>query len=162
MFAGKYIFDDIYVDPFTFVPEPANGAPEADSTAGDAHTIMPSWDWDAGSWTGPSANLARYTSKVWHPVSHPDSNDYAGVCAGHGAPHAASQLEPGSALRFADIFKARNAGDPLWPQWGRAAEWTNFAPRVGLGYAFGTDRPVMVRRDLEFLYAASGNFISRR
>jgi len=26
MFAGKYIFDDIYVDPFTFVPEPANGA----------------------------------------------------------------------------------------------------------------------------------------
>jgi len=77
LYSGEYLFDDIAVNPLTFVP--MHGGLELTPLRAYAHTIMPSWDWDAGSWTGAPANVARYYMQNFrNPVSHPDSNDYAG------------------------------------------------------------------------------------
>ena len=155
MFAGKYIFDDIYVDPFTFVPEPANGGNlKLTPLRAYAHTIMPSWDWDAGSWTGPSANLARYYEQSFgNPVSHPDSNDYAAFVQDTArlTPHLSLSL--GARYDLQTFSKQGMQVNPLWLQVGKMPlNGTNFAPRVGLGYAFGTDRPVMVRAGFGIFY----------
>jgi len=51
--------------------------------------------------------------------------------------------------------------NPLWPAAGKMPlKETNFAPRVGIGYAFGNERPLMVRRIWNFLYPRSGIYQS--
>jgi len=43
--------------------------------------------------------------------------------------------------------------NPLWPQAGKMPlRETNFAPRVGIGYALGNDRPLMVRAGFGIFY----------
>ncbi|MGO9404441.1 MAG: carboxypeptidase regulatory-like domain-containing protein [Terriglobales bacterium] len=155
MFGGKYIFDDIYVDPFTFVPEPANGGSlKLTPLRAYAHTIMPSWNWDAGSWTGPPANLARYYEQNFgNPVSHPDSNDYAGFVQDTArlTPHFTLSL--GARYDLQTFSKNGLVSNPLWAPAGKMPlRGTNFAPRVGIGYAFGNDRPVMVRAGFGIFY----------
>ncbi len=155
MFGGKYIFDDIYVDPFTFVPEPANGGNlKLTPLRAYAHTIMPSWDWDAGSWTGPPANLARYYEQNFgNPVSHPDSNDYAAFVQDTArlTPHLTLSL--GARYDLQTFSKKGMESNPLWPQAGTMPlRGTNFAPRVGIGYAIGNDRPLMVRAGFGIFY----------
>jgi len=155
MFGGKYIFDDIYVDPFTFAPEPANGGNlKLTPLRAYAHTIMPSWDWDAGNWTGPPANLARYYEQNFgNPVSHPDSNDYAAFVQDTArlTPHLTLSL--GARYDLQTFSKKGMESNPLWPQAGKMPlRGTNFAPRVGIGYAIGNDRPVMVRAGFGIFY----------
>jgi len=155
MYGGKYIFDDIDVDPFTFVPEPSNpGNLKLTPLRAYAHTIMPSWDWDAGSWTGPTANLARYYEQNFgNPVSHPDSNDYAAFVQDTArlTPHLS--LSMGVRYDLQTFSKNGMESNPLWPQAGKMPLLgTNFAPRVGIGYAFGNDRPLMVRAGFGIFY----------
>ena len=155
LFGGKYIFDDIHVDPFTFVPEPANsGNLRLSPLRAWAHTVMPSWDWDAGSWTGPSANLARYYEQNFgNPVSHPDSVDYAAFVQDTArlTPHLT--LSMGARYDLQTFSKKGILTNPLWAQVGRMPlNGTNFAPRVGLGYALGSRRPVMVRAGIGIFY----------
>ena len=155
MYGGEYFFDDIYVDALTFAPEPANGGSlKLTPLRAYAHTIMPSWNWDAGSWTGPSANLARYYEQNFgNPVSHPDSNDYAAFVqdTARVTPHLSLSL--GARYDLQTFSKKGMASNPLWPQVGKMpVPGTNFAPRVGIGYAFGNDRPVMVRAGFGIFY----------
>jgi hypothetical protein len=43
--------------------------------------------------------------------------------------------------------------NPLWPAAGKMRlQEKNFAPRVGLGYAIGDDRPLMVRPGFGIFY----------
>jgi hypothetical protein len=43
--------------------------------------------------------------------------------------------------------------NPLWPAQGKMPlQEKNFAPRVGLGYAIGDDRPLMVRAGFGIFY----------
>ncbi len=155
MYGGEYYFDDIYVDPLTFAPEPANGNNlRLTSLRAYAHTIMPGWDWDAGSWTGPSVNLPRYYMQNFgNPVSHPDSNDYAGFAQDTArlTPHLSLSL--GARYDLQTFSKKGLVGNPLWPQAGKMPlRGTNFAPRVGIGYAFGDVHPVMVRAGFGIFY----------
>jgi hypothetical protein len=152
LYGGEYFFDDISVDPFTFVPmrEGLHLTP----LRAYAHTIMPSWDWDAGSWTGPPANLARYYMQNFgNPVSHPDSNDYAAFVQDTARLTPKFSLSMGVRYDLQTFSKKGMESNPLWPQAGKMPlRETNFAPRVGIGYAFGNDRPLMVRAGFGIFY----------
>jgi hypothetical protein len=145
LFGGEYFFDDISVNPFTFVP--MEEGLQLTPLRAYAHTIMPSWNWDAGSWTGPPANLARYDEQNFgNPVSHPDSNDYAGFVqdTARVTPHFSLSL--GARYDLQTFSKKGMMSNPLWAQAGKMPlNGMNFAPRVGIGYSFGNARPVMVR-----------------
>ncbi len=145
LFGGEYFFDDISVNPFTFVP--MEEGLQLTPLRAYAHTIMPSWNWDAGSWTGPPANLARYYEQNFgNPVSHPDSNDYAGFVqdTARVTPHFSLSL--GARYDLQTFSKKGMMSNPLWAQAGKMPlNGMNFAPRVGIGYSFGNARPVMVR-----------------
>jgi hypothetical protein len=152
LYSGEYLFDDIAVNPLTFVP--MHGGLELTPLRAYAHTIMPSWDWDAGSWTGAPANVARYYMQNFgNPVSHPDSNDYAGFVQDtvRLTPHFTLSL--GARYDLQTFSKRGMVSNPLWPAAGKMPlKETNFAPRVGIGYAFGNERPLMVRAGFGIFY----------
>ena len=87
--AGSIFYDDISVNPFTFVP--MHGGLELTPLRAWAHNVP-----------------RYYVQNFGNPVSHPDSNDYAGFVQDTRAVDAAFHLEPGSALRSADIFEDGN------------------------------------------------------
>lgn len=152
LFAGEYIFDYIVVDPWTF--QPVHGGVELTPLRAWAHTVMPSWNADAGSWIGPPANLARYyVQNFGNPVSHPDSNDYAAFAQDtiRITPHFSASL--GMRYDLQTFSRAEMVRNPLWPLAGQMPEPDkNFAPRVGLAYAFGDRRPVVMRAGFGVFY----------
>jgi hypothetical protein len=155
LYGGEYLFDDIDVNQFTFVPE--NGGSNSlklTPLRAWAHTVMPSWDGDAGSWTGPSANLARYyIQNFGNPVSHPDSNDYSAFVQDTRRMTPHFTLSVGLRYDLQTFSKTGLVGNPLWPAAGKMPlPETNCAPRVGIGYAFGNDRPLMVRAGFGIFY----------
>ena len=152
LYSGEYLFDDIAVNPLTFVP--MHGGLELTPLRAYAHTIMPSWDAHARSWTGPPANLARYYEQNFgNPVSHPDSNDYAGFVQDTARLTPKFSLSLGTRYDLQTFSKKGMVRNPLWPQAGKMPlRGTNFAPRVGIGYALGDDRPLMVRAGFGIFY----------
>jgi hypothetical protein len=79
-------------------------------------------------------------------VSHPDSNDYAGFVQDTARLTPHFSLSMGARYDLQTFSKKGMVGNPLWAQVGRMPlNGMNFAPRVGIGYAFGDDHPVMVR-----------------
>ncbi|MFY9676820.1 MAG: TonB-dependent receptor [Terriglobales bacterium] len=152
LYNGEYIFDYISVNPWTFVPmqEGLNLSP----LRAWAHTVMPSWNFDAGSWTGPVANLPRYyVQNFGNPISHPDSNDYAAFA--QDTVRLTNHLSASLGVRY-DLQTFSHAGlvsDPLWPLAGHLPQPNkNFAPRIGLAYAIGDKHPVMVRAGFGVFY----------
>ncbi len=152
LYGGEYLFDNIVVNPLTFVP--MHGGVSLTPLRAYAHTIMPSWNWDAGSWTGPTDNLARYyVQNFGNPVSHPDSNDYAGFVQDTARLTPHFTLSMGARYDLQTFSKAGMVSNPLWPQAGKMPlRETNFAPRVGIGYAIGNERPLMVRAGFGIFY----------
>ena len=121
LYGGEYLFDNIDVNQFTFVPENGGGnSLKLTPLRAWAHTIMPSWDGDAGSWTGPPANLARYyVQNFGNPVSHPDSNDYSGFVQDtrRMTPHFTLSL--GVRYDLQTFSKKGMISNPLWPAAGK-------------------------------------------
>ena len=153
LFGGEYIFDFIAVDPWTF--QPMHGGLELTPLRAWAHTVMPSWNADAGTWTGPSANLARYyVQNFGNPVSHPDSNDHAAFV--QDTVRLTRRLSVSLGVRYdrQTFGRAGLVSNPLWPATGMLpSPGKNFAPRVGLAYAIGDQRPLVVRAGFGIFYA---------
>ncbi len=152
LYGGEYYFSNISVDPLTFVP--MRRGLYLTPLRAYAHTIMPSWNWDAGSWTGPPANVARYYMQNFgNPVSHPDSNDYAAFAQDTARLTPKLSLSLGVRYDLQTFSKKGMVSNPLWPQAGKMPlRETNFAPRVGIGYALGDDHPLMVRAGFGIFY----------
>src|SRR5208337_1184351 len=113
LYGGEYLFDDIKVDPFTF--DPMHGGLALTPLRAWAHTIMPSWNWDAGNWTGPPANLARYyIQNFGNPVSHPNSNDYAGFVQDTARLTPHFTLSMGVRYDLQTFSKMGMVSNPLW------------------------------------------------
>jgi hypothetical protein len=152
LYGGEYLFSNIKVDPFMF--DPMHGGLALTPLRAWAHTVMPSWNADAGNWTGPPANVARYyVQNFGNPASHPDSHDYAGFVQDTArlTPHFTLSL--GARYDLQTFSKAGMLSDPLWPAAGKMpSRETNFAPRVGIGYAIGDVRPLMVRAGFGLFY----------
>ncbi len=152
LYGGQYSFDNIKVDPFSF--DPMHGGLALTPLRAWAHTIMPSWNADAGNWTGPPANVARYyLQNFGNPVSHPNSNDYAGFVQDTARLTPHFTLSMGARYDLQTFSKAGMVSDPLWPAAGKMpTRETNFAPRLGIGYAIGDERPLMVRAGFGLFY----------
>lgn len=152
LYRGEYIFDYIGVNPWTF--QPMHGGLELTPLRAWAHTVMPGWNADAASWTGPSTNLARYyVQNFGNPVSHPDSNDYAAFV--QDTVRLTKRLSASLGVRYdlQTFVQAGRVGNPLWPLAGWMPEPDrNFAPRIGFAYAIGDRRPIMVRAGYGLFY----------
>ena len=134
LYDGKFLYDDIAVDPFTFVAE--HGGLELTPLRAWAH------------------NVPRYYEQSFgNPVSHPDSNDYSGFVQDtvRLTPHFSLSL--GARYDLQTFSKAGMMSNPLWAGVGKMPlQQKNFAPRAGIGYAFGDDRPIMVRAGFGIFY----------
>ena len=146
LYNAEYIFDYIEVNPWTFAPVATQGL-ELTPLRAWAHTVMPNWNADAASWTGPSANLARYyVQNFGNPVSHPDSNDFAAFV--QDTVRLTKQISVSLGVRYdlQTFARTGRVSNPLWPLAGWMPEPDkNFAPRIGFAYAIGDRRPIMVR-----------------
>ncbi len=134
LYGGEYFYDDIAVNPFTFVPE--HGGLELTPLRAWAHNVPRYYEQNFGS-----------------PVSHPDSNDYAAFAQDtvRLTPHFTLSL--GARYDLQTFSKKGMVSNPLWtPEGKMPLNGTNFAPRVGIGYALGNDRPVMVRAGVGIFY----------
>jgi Carboxypeptidase regulatory-like domain len=134
LYGGEYLYDDISVNPFTFVPQ----------HQGLQLTPLRAW----------AHNVPRYYIQSFgNPVSHPNSNDYSGFVqdTARVTPHFTLSL--GARYDLQTFSKTGMVSNPLWPQAGKMPlNETNFAPRLGIGYAFGDSHPVMVRAGFGIFY----------
>ena len=134
LFGGEYIYDNIPVDPWTFTP--MHGGLEL--------TPLRAWAHD----------LPRYyVQNLGNPVSHPDSNDYAAFV--QDTVRLTRSLAVSLGVRYdLQTFGSRGlVGNPLWPAAGKMpSSRDNFAPRVGLAYAIGVQRPLMLRAGFGIFY----------
>jgi hypothetical protein len=135
IFGGEYIFDHIKVDRFTFQPE----------TYGAEITALRAY----------AHNVPRYYIQNFGPASsRPDTNEYS--LFAQDTLRLGEHLALSLGLRY-DLQAFRESGlkaDPLWPQSGRVPnDANNFAPRVGVAWSLGNDRPVMVRAGYGIFYA---------
>jgi hypothetical protein len=134
LYGGEYYYDDISVDPFTFAPQ--HGGLELTPLRAWAHNVP-----------------RYYVQSFGNPVSHPDSNDYAGFVQDTARVTPHFTLSMGARYDLQTFSKKGMVSNPLWPGAGKMPlNETNFAPRVGIGYAFGDDRPVMVRAGFGIFY----------
>ncbi len=134
LYGGEYLYDSIKVNPFTFVP----------MHGGLNLTPLRAW----------AHNVPRYyIQNFGNPVSHPNSNDYAGFVQDTArlTPHFTLSL--GARYDVQTFSRTGMVSNPLWPAAGKMPlQEKNFAPRVGIGYALGDDRPLMVRAGFGIFY----------
>ncbi len=134
LYGGEYFFDDVSVNPFTFVPQ----------HQGLQLTPLRAW----------AHQVPRYYEQNFgNPVSHPDSNDYAAFLQNtlRVTPHLTLSL--GARYDLQTFSKKGMLSNPLWTPAGKMPlDGTNFAPRVGIGYALGNDHPTMVRAGFGIFY----------
>ena len=140
LFGGEYLYDNISVNPFTFVP----------MHAGLVLTPLRAW----------AHNVPRYyVQNFGNPASHPDSNDYAAFAQDTArlTPHFSLSL--GARYDLQTFATMAMSNIPLWAPAGKMpSRETNFAPRIGIGYAIGDDHPIMVRAGIRnFLHAHSAD-----
>jgi hypothetical protein len=138
LFGGEYFYDDISVNPWS-LPIPFEPMHE-----GLELTPLRAW----------AHNVPRYYEQNFgNPVSHPNSNDYSAFVQDTTrlTPHFSLSL--GARYDLQTFSKTGMASNPLWSQVGKMpSPGTNFAPRVGIGYAIGNDRPLMVRAGFGIFY----------
>ena len=138
LFGGEYLYDDISVNPWSLP------IPFAPMREGLKLTPLRAW----------AHNVPRYYEQNFgNPVSHPNSNDYSAFVQDTTrlTPHFSLSL--GARYDLQTFSKTGMVSNPLWSQVGKMPlPGMNFAPRVGIGYAIGNDRPLMVRAGFGIFY----------
>ena len=133
-FGGEYIFDPINVDPFTF--QPLIGGLTLTPLRAYAHQVP-----------------HHYIQNVGSAVSHPNSNEYAAFA--QDTIRVNDHLGVTAGVRYdLQTFSTKYLKtNPLWPDYGKVPlDLNNFAPRVGLSYSFGGQRPFVGRAGYGLFY----------
>ncbi|PYX28412.1 MAG: hypothetical protein DMG80_16720 [Acidobacteria bacterium] len=134
LFGGEYLYDNVSVDPFTFVPE-HGGLPL---------TPLRAWAHDVPRY---------YLQSFGNPVSHPNSNDYSAFV--QDTIRVTGRLAVSLGLRYdMQTFNSKDlVNNPLWPASGKMpADKNNFSPRVGFAYSIGDQRPLVMRGGFGIFY----------
>jgi len=134
LFGGEYIYDNVSVDPWTFVP--MHGG----------LTLTPLRAWAHGV---PRYYLQNFGT----PVSHPDSNDYSAFA--QDTVRVSGRLAFSLGVRYdLQTFGSKGlASNPLWGPAGKMPSDTdNVSPRVGVAYSIGNQRPLVIRGGFGFFY----------
>ncbi len=139
-FGGEYLFYPIKVDPFTFVP--TEGGLELTPLRAYAHEV-------------PHYYIQNFGSAV----THPDTNEYAAFVQDTIRVTQHFALNLGVRYDLQTFTTKGLVSNPLWPDSGKVPfNPYNFAPRVGLAYAFGEHRPLVSAGGLwVVLYPNSAN-----
>jgi hypothetical protein len=119
LFGGEYYFDNIKVNPFTFVPQ-IGGLPLTPLRA-YAHDVP-----------------RYYIQNFGSAVTHPDTNEYSWFM--QDTARVSNHLAMSMGVRYdLQTFNAKNlVTNPLWPDSGKVPRLTNnFSPRIGLAYSVG-------------------------
>ncbi len=134
LFGGQYIFQNIKVNPWTFVPW-VYGL-ELTPLRAYAHTV-------------PRYYLQNFGSTT----THPDTNEYA--LFAQDTLRLGNHLALMLGLRY-DLQTFRDQGavsSPYWPDAGQAPRDTNnLAPRMGFSFSSGGARPLVVRGGYGLFY----------
>jgi hypothetical protein len=131
---GEYIFDLIKVNPFTFEPQ----------EAGLLLTPLRAYAHDVPKY---------YIQNFGNQSSHPDTNEYSGFLQDtiRATSHLAISL--GGRYDLQTFTKKGLLTNPLWPDSGKIPfNPSNVAPRVGVAYSFGNERPLVVRAGYGWFY----------
>jgi len=127
LFGGDYIFDELRVNPFTFVPQ-VRGLTLTPLRA-YAHQV-------------PQFYIQNFGSAE----AHPDTNEYAVFV--QDTVRLTNSFAISLGLRY-DLQTFNRAGlvsNPLWPDSGKLPRDTNnLAPRFGFAWSLGEQRPLVVR-----------------
>jgi hypothetical protein len=131
---GEYIFDPIKVNPFTFEP----------MEAGLLLTPLRAYAHDVPKY---------YIQNFGNQSSHPDTNEYAGFVQDtiRATDHLAVSI--GGRYDLQTFTRKGLLTNPLWPDSGKIPfNPFNVAPRVGLAYSIGDERPLLVRAGYGWFY----------
>ena len=134
LYGGEYIYDNISVNPFTFEPE----------HGGMQITPLRAWAHDVPRY---------YLQNFGNPVSHPNSNDYAGFL--QDTVRLTGRLALSLGVRYdLQTFNSKDlVNNPLWPASGKMpSDQNNFSPRVGVAYSIGDQRPLVFRGGFGIFY----------
>jgi hypothetical protein len=134
MFGGEYIFDNIKVDPWTFAP--MRGGMEITPLRAYAHQVP-----------------RYYMQNFGSAVSHPDSNEYAWFL--QDSIRVTNRLAVSLGARYdLQTFSTKELqSNPLWPDSGKVPnDRNNLAPRIGIGYSIGDERPLVIRAGYGMFY----------
>jgi outer membrane receptor protein involved in Fe transport len=133
-FGGEYIFDPIKVDPFTFKPEV--GGLELTPLRAYAHQVP-----------------HYYVQSFGPATSHPDTDEYAGFA--QDMIRVTEHFDVSLGVRYdLQTFTTKYLkSNPLWPDSGKVPLNTkDFAPRVGVSYAFGNEKSLVARASYGLFY----------
>jgi len=120
LFGGEFIYDNISVDPFTFIPE----------HGGLQITPLRAWAHDVPRY---------YVQNFGNPVSHPNSNDYSAFV--QDTIRVTDRLALSLGVRYdMQSFSSKDlVSNPLWPGSGKMpSDKSNFSPRAGFAYSIGS------------------------
>jgi hypothetical protein len=126
-FGGEFIFDPIRVNPFTFQPQ--QGGLELTPLRAYAHAVP-----------------HYYVQNFGSAVSHPDTNEYAAFA--QDMIRVTDHFDVSLGVRYdLQTFSTKYLKtNPVWPDSGKVPfNSKDFAPRVGLSYSIGDQRPLVAR-----------------
>ncbi|HZR57708.1 MAG TPA: TonB-dependent receptor [Terriglobales bacterium] len=133
-FGGEYIFNQIKVNPFTF--EPQEGGLPLTPLRAYAHDV-------------PHYYLQNFGSAV----TNPDTHEYAAFAQDTIRVTNHLALSVGARYDLQTFTTKGLVSNPLWPDSGKVPfNPYNFAPRIGLAYAFGDHRPLVIRAGYGLFY----------
>lgn len=133
-FGGEYIFSNIKVNPFTFAPQ--IGGLELTPLRAYAHEVP-----------------HYYIQNFGTATTHPDTNEYAAFAQDTIRVTHRLALSLGARYDLQTFSKKGLLTNPLWPDSGKVPfQPYNFAPRVGLAYSIGKERPVVIRAGYGMFY----------
>ena len=134
LFGGEYIFADVKVNPFTF--EPMIGGLQLTPLRAYAHQVP-----------------RYYIQNFGSAITHPDTNEFAGFV--QDTMRVTGRLALSLGLRY-DLQTFNQKGmtqNQLWAGSGTVpSDTNNFAPRVGLAYSIGQDKPFVMRAGFGWFY----------
>ena len=134
LFGGEYYFDEIRADPFTFVPEEASL--QLTPLRAFAHQVP-----------------RYYIQSFGSAVTHPDTNEYAAFLQDTLRVTAHLALSLGTRYDLQTFTTKGLLTNPLWPSSGKVPfDSNNIAPRIGLAYSAGNDRPLVIRAGFGLFY----------
>lgn len=131
---GEYIFNPIKVNPFTFVP--MESGLELTPLRAYAHDVP-----------------HYYIQNFGPAITNPDSNNYAAFIQDTVRVTDHLALTLGVRYDLQTYTKKGLVTNPIWPDSGKVPFTPyNFAPRTGLAYSIGNDRPLVIRAGYGLFY----------
>lgn len=136
LFGGQYIFDDIRVNPWTFVPNPYGL--RITPLRAYAHHVP-----------------RYYTQNFGQAESEPGTHEYALYLQDSIRVTDSFALNLGLRYDLQTFHSSQMEPNPVWPGSGRApSDQNNFAPRAGFAWRFGGERrPTVVRAGAGIFFA---------